>query len=53
MDTGSFNLEEVFDPETNVDNFFYYKINDVLIRKKDAIRLLNNEWLSEQVTKNQ
>ena len=50
MDTKSiYTFEDVFDKETNVENFFNYKINNMLIRKKDSNRLLNNEWLSEHV----
>lgn len=49
METCEIDLMELFDSGTNVEGFFYYKINEILIRKKDAIRLLNNEWLSEHV----
>lgn len=45
----AFNSDEIYESGTNVENFFYYKINNILVRKKDIKRLLNNEWLSENV----
>lgn len=47
----NFCFNDVYEKETNIDNFFYFKITDILLRKKDISRLLNNEWLSERVNK--
>ncbi|RNA22179.1 hypothetical protein BpHYR1_043057 [Brachionus plicatilis] len=44
-------FNEIYDSGTNTENFFYYKIDNILIRKKEAKRLLNNEWLSGDVKK--
>lgn len=42
-------FEEIYNADTILENFFYYKIDEVLIRKKDLSRLLLDQWLSEHV----
>ena len=47
--TEKLKFEDVYDSETQLDNFFYYKIGENQLRKIDVANLLNCEWLSEHV----